>query len=120
MIGHWGTTVKEQKAEDELNRVRPAAAAHQEWVDRIRSKGYLLLILGENIGQLAVQKATFAVEQAKSKKGVLEGYTKVKTLNERNNRVAKARMDELAKKAAYDRARATPVGFIGKVSDASS
>ena len=104
-----------KKAEDELNRIKPAAAAYQESVERIRSKGYLFLIRNPNGGNFAVTRATFAIEQAKSKKVVLEGYTKIKTLNELNDQIAKARMDELAKKAAYDGVKATPVGFIGKV-----
>jgi hypothetical protein len=102
-------------AEDELNRIKPAAAAYQESVDRIRSKGYLFLILNPNDGTSALLHAKFAIEMAKSKKVVLEGYTKAKTLHELHDQIAKARMDELAKKATYDGAKAMPVGFIGKV-----
>ena len=104
-----------EQAEDELSRVKISPDPVSEWAERIRSKGYLLLITGSRWSkELAEKKATLAVELAKSKKVVLENYTRFKTLRELNDRAAKARMDELAKKACYDRVRATPVGFIGK------
>lgn len=75
-----------------------------------------MLVRGsERSKELAEKKATFSLETAKSKKLALERYTRVKTLRELNDRVAKASMDELAKKAAYDTVRATSVGFIGKI-----
>jgi len=46
---------------------------------------------------LAVKKASFAVEQAKSKRAVLESFAKAKTLGKLNNRVTKVREDELSK-----------------------
>ena len=61
-----------------------------------------------------MRKATFIVEQAKSKKAVLERYTRVNALRELKDQVAKARADELAKKAAYDEVSATELGPIGK------
>jgi hypothetical protein len=73
-----------------------------------------LLIRGVESKELAVRKATFIVEQARSKKVVLEGYTSVKALKELKNKVAKARADELAKKAAYDQVSANELGLIGK------
>ncbi len=103
------------QAQNELNRIQPAAIAHQEWFERIRSKGYLLFIRGENLGVLALTKAAFAVEQAQSRKRVLESYTKVKTLKKLNDQVAQAKVDEFAKKMAHERVKATDVGFTGKV-----
>jgi hypothetical protein len=102
------------KAEDKLECIKPAVAAYREWVERIQSKGYLLLIHHES-AELALAKAAFSIEQAKSRKMVLEGYTKVKTLELMKLRVAKARMNELAQKAAYDKMKAIPVSFIGQV-----
>ena len=90
------------KAEDQLNRVK----AEAEWADRIRSKGYLLLIRDDLSERLAVQRATFAVEQARTRKVVLEGYTKAKVIGGLAAQVEKARAIELVKKAAYDRLRA--------------
>ena len=104
-----------KQAEDELSGVATDATAVLEWAERIRSKRYLLLIRGVPSRESAVKRATFAVEQAKSKKFVLERYTRVKTLGNLNNQVAKTWMDELTKKGAYDKSKATPVGFIGRV-----
>jgi len=97
-----------KQAEDRLNRIRTPTT----WAERIRSKGYLLLIDDVWLKELAVRKAAFDLEQAKSKKHLLAVYTKFKTLEKLNKLIAKAREDELAKQAAYDRVRATPVGFI--------
>ena len=104
-----------KRAENDLNRIQPAAIAYQEWVERIRSKGYLLLIRGEGLGQLAVMRAASAVERAQDRKRVLENYTKVKALKKLNEQVAKAMVDELATKRTYEREKATDVVFIGKV-----
>jgi hypothetical protein len=101
-------------AEAELSAVTTYATAVAESVERIRSKGYLLLIHIVPSTQLALKKAAFGVEQARSEKAVLEGYTQVKTLKKLSDQFAKARTEELATKAAYDRMTATPVGFIGK------
>jgi hypothetical protein len=103
-------------AEDELRLIRSTRDPLLEWAERIESKGYLLSIRGPRYAkQLAEKKATFAIEQAKSKKTFLEKYTKVKTLKDLNDRLTKARADELASKAAYSRLRATPVGFFARV-----
>jgi HlyD family secretion protein len=105
-----------RQAENELSRIKTTADTISDWAERIRSKGYLLLVRGsERSKDLAEKMAAFSLESAKSKKLVLEGYTRVKRLKKLNDRVANARMDELAKQAAYDRLRATPVGFIGKI-----
>ena len=47
-----------------------------------------------------------AVEQARTKKVVLEGYTKAKVIGGLVAQVEKARAIELVKKAAYDQLRA--------------
>ena len=49
-----------------------------------------------------MQKAKFALEQAQTKKDVLEKYTKEKTIKELQAEVEKAKSDELAKKATYE------------------
>ncbi len=102
-----------KRAEDQL---RVATNAPPDWAEQIRAKGYLLFVNGPaHTRELSVKKATFEVEQARSKRHVLEYYTRVKTLEELNDRVAKARADESARKAAYERARAAGVGIIGKI-----
>ena len=102
-----------KRAEDQL---RVASNAPLEWAEQIRAKGYLLYVKGPALTrELNVRKATFEVEQARSKRHILENYTKVKTLEELNDRVVKARADESARKAAYERAKAAGVGIIGKV-----
>jgi HlyD family secretion protein len=103
-----------KRDEDALNYIKTARDTEWDWAERIRSKGYLLLIRGVESKELAVRKATFIVEQAKSKKAVLERYTRVKALKELKDQVAKARADELAKKAAYDEVSATELGPIGR------
>jgi hypothetical protein len=82
------------------------------WAERIRSKGYLLLIGGVPSRKLAVKKATFAIEQAKSKRVVLETYTKTVTLKKLNDRIAKATQDERATKTMYDRLMAARSGVM--------
>jgi len=104
-----------KQAENELKLIQPAASDHEEWVERIRSKGYLLFIRDENLGKMALTRAAFAVEQAQDRKRVMESYTKVKTLKKLNDLVAEAKVDELSKKMAYERVKATDVGFIGKI-----
>jgi hypothetical protein len=106
--------VEIKRDEDALNYIKTARDTEWDWAERIRSKGYLLLIRGVESKELAVRKATFIVEQAKSKKAVLERYTRVKALKELKDQVAKARADELAKKAAYDKVSANELGLIGK------
>jgi hypothetical protein len=103
------------QAQDQLIRVTTTLDPAQEWAEYIKSKGYLLLVNGAQSRTLALTKAMFAVEQARSKKLVLTEYTRGKTLADLNNRVAKARLDESARKAEFDKAKATPAGLIRKV-----
>jgi HlyD family secretion protein len=53
-------------------------------------------------GRLTLQR-TISIEHACTKLKVLEKYTKDKTIRELKSEVEKARADEQAKKAAYDR-----------------
>jgi hypothetical protein len=64
---------------------------------------------------LAVKKASVAIEQARPKRAVLVGYTKVKTLKQLNDSIVMALEHELAKKSACDRLKATRVGFFRKL-----
>ena len=104
-----------KRNEEALRKVRDATADDLEWARRIRDKGYLLLIRDDVSRRLAVQRAAFAVEQAATKKIVLEKYTKDKVLTGLKDRVAKSRVDEQTKKAAYERLTAGGVGVFGKV-----
>ena len=68
------------------------------------TKGFLSP--GENAGdKLSVAQARFKFEQEQTRKQVLEQYTKEKTLKGLQSEVEKAKSDELAKKAAYERDR---------------
>ena len=49
--------------------------------------------------ELALKKGRFALEQAQSKKKVLVGYTRDKTLKELKSEVEKARSDEPGEKS---------------------
>jgi HlyD family secretion protein len=105
--------VEVKQAEGQL---RVATNAPPDWAERIRAKGYLLFVTSYAPSRkLNIKKAVFAAEQARSKRQVLEKYTKVKTLKELNDRVAKSRADETVMKAAYERAKTAGVGIIGKV-----
>ena len=71
-----------------------------EWSQRMYKKGYVSLAT-RNSELLALQKARFALEQAQTKKKVLEDFTRGKTVKELKSEVEKARSDELAKKATW-------------------
>jgi RNA polymerase sigma factor (sigma-70 family) len=84
-------------AESDLSRSRDRL----DWAKRMLEK--------KRIGQaqkiseeLNNKKAAFALEQAQSKKHVLDKYTKGKTFKELMSEVEKARSDELAKKATLE------------------
>jgi RNA polymerase sigma factor (sigma-70 family) len=81
-------------AASDLNRVIDRV----EWASRMRDKGYVTQEQVTN-EDLALQKAVFAIEQAMSKRKVLEKYTKEKTTKELKSEVEKARADMLAKRA---------------------
>jgi HlyD family secretion protein len=54
----------------------------------------------------ALDRAVFAFEQAQTKKQVLQAYTKDVTIMKLKSEVERARADELAKRAAYERDQA--------------
>jgi hypothetical protein len=103
-----------KQAEDELNEVLKWASSNVDWAERIRSKGWLLYYHAVS-GDLTVKRAKFAVEQARSQKLVLAGYTKGKTEKELSDHVASALADELEKKAAYLKLKLRPRGFLGRL-----
>jgi hypothetical protein len=103
-----------REAEDDLNRILNPTSTETDWSERIESKGWLLFYRGLS-KELRVKQATFALEQAQSQKLVLEEYTKVQKEKVLKDRVAKARAEELAKKAAYLRMQSTPVGLFGRL-----
>jgi multidrug resistance efflux pump len=61
---------------------------------------------GSTAEQRALQRATVALEQAQTKRNVLERYTKTTTVQRLRSEVEKARADELAQRAAYEREQA--------------
>jgi HlyD family secretion protein len=72
------------------------------WSDRMYEKGHVSK--AQNIAdKVSLQQKVFAFEQARTKMSVLQKYTRIKTLNALNSDLAKAKSDELAKKAVYDR-----------------
>jgi HlyD family secretion protein len=72
-----------------------------DWATRMHAKGYVskASLTAEDI---ALQKAVFAVQQAVSKRSILEKYTKDKTIKGLQAEVASACSDELGKKATWD------------------
>jgi HlyD family secretion protein len=72
-----------------------------DWARRMYVKGYVSKAMWMSEDQ-ALKKARFALEQAETKKKVLEQYTKHKTIKELKSEVEKAHSDELAKKATYE------------------
>lgn len=84
-------------AESDLKR----AEDRVDWSDRMLEKGYVSL--SQNISEkLALQRAKFSLEQAQTKRTVLEKYTKDKTVKELQSEVEKARSDELAKQSTWE------------------
>jgi beta-lactamase regulating signal transducer with metallopeptidase domain len=73
-----------------------------EWARRMFVKGFIAktVLVSE---EQALKKARFTLEQAQSKKKVLVDYTKGTTIKELKSEVEKARSDELAKKATWER-----------------
>jgi HlyD family secretion protein len=75
------------------------------WARRMFDKGFVSMATKVS-EELNFKKAQFTLEQAQSKKKVLEEYTKAKTIKERKSEVKKARADELDKKVAWKQAEA--------------
>jgi multidrug resistance efflux pump len=72
-----------------------------DWSNRMFQKGHFSE--GQYIAdKVSLQQKVFALEQARTKKDVLEKYTKTKTAKELKSEVEKARSNELAKHAAWE------------------
>jgi hypothetical protein len=87
------------------------AADRLEWAKRMYGKGSLSK--AQQVSEeLSLQKTKFALEQAQTRKKVLVDYTMGKMLKELESEVEKARSDELARKADYDRLKAIGTGLL--------
>jgi multidrug resistance efflux pump len=85
------------RAESDLKR----SEDRLDWSDKMLKKGYISL--DQNISEkLALKRAKFALEQAQTKKSVLEVFTKDKTIKELKSEVEKARSGELARQATWE------------------
>jgi HlyD family secretion protein len=82
-----------------------------EWSNRMLARGAVSKDQNR-ADEMTLKQKTFALEQAQSRKKVLEEYTRQKTLKELQSEVEKAKADELARKAAYERERAALKGWI--------
>lgn len=84
-------------AEAERNR----AQDRLEWSNRMTQKKYISV--AQNIAdKVSLQQKNFALEQAQTKRTVLEKFTKDKTIKELRSDVEKAKSDELAKQQTWD------------------
>ena len=89
-------TAKGEEALAESDKKR--AEDRVVWANHMLEKNYISL--AQQISEhLALQRAVFALEQAQTKKKVLEDYTYEKTVMELKSEVEKAKADELAKQA---------------------
>jgi RND family efflux transporter MFP subunit len=84
-------------AESDLSRQEDRV----DWARRMHEKGYVSLATKVS-EELALKKAQFALDQAKTKKTVLVDFTKKKTVKELKSEVEKSLSDELAKKATWE------------------
>ena len=83
----------------ESDRIR--AEDRLEWSAKMLEKGFVSR--GQNISDmLTLQRAKFSLEQARTKRAVLEKYTKEKTLKDLTSEVEKAHSEELASQAKWD------------------
>jgi len=83
-------------AESDLRR----AEDRLEWARRMFDKGYVSAAT-KTSEALSHKKAVFSLEQAQSKKKVLEDFVRAKTIKQLRSDVEKARADELAKENAW-------------------
>jgi hypothetical protein len=75
-----------------------------DWMKRVAERGGISV--EQRVSEeLAFLRARFILEQAQSKREVLEKYTKPKTLSELKARIAKARAEELSKQQAWELAK---------------
>jgi HlyD family secretion protein len=91
-------------AESDLSR----SEDRLDWARRMLDKGYVSQST-KNSEELSHKKAVFALEQARSKKKVLEEYTRDKTIKELKAEVEKAHSAELAKQGALDQEKAREI-----------
>jgi multidrug resistance efflux pump len=90
------------------------AEDRMEWSDRMLQKGYISQ--AENIrDKLKLQRAQIGLEQAETKKTVLEKYTKAKTVSVLKSAVERTREDEAVKEAVYKQEQATRAGLLRQV-----
>lgn len=81
------------------------AQENDEWAPRVAEKR-LLVMTNKPALDLSVMKARLALDQAEHKKSVLMNSTRVKTVNQLENSVKKARDDEAEKWAVWLREEA--------------
>jgi hypothetical protein len=75
------------------------------WAKRMFEKGFVSIATKAS-EELSFKEAQFALEQARSKKKLLVDHTKAKTVKGLQADVEKARAEELAKQAAWEREKA--------------
>jgi hypothetical protein len=93
---------------------RTRAADRVEWSSRMLHKGYLSKGRVYSEG-LAFRRAVFSEEQALERMKGLQKSTRDQTTQELRSEVAKARADEAAKKATFDRERAKLAKLKGEI-----
>jgi thioredoxin-like negative regulator of GroEL len=82
-----------------------------EWSNRMLAKG--AVSKAQNVADAVdLEQRKFALEQAQTRLEVLERYTREKTLKELQSEVDKAKRDEQARKAAYERRKAAVQRWI--------
>jgi hypothetical protein len=65
--------------------------------------------------KVSLQQKQFAYQKALTSKQVLEKYTKAKTVKELQSEVSKARAQEMARKSAFERVKATGGSLIRRI-----
>jgi multidrug resistance efflux pump len=96
-------------AEADLKR----AEDRLDWSRKMKDKGYVS-VAQYTSDQLTLQQALFQVEQARTKRNLLEKHTTGKTIKELKSEVEKARAEEQAKKLAWDEAKSAAAKLAGE------
>jgi hypothetical protein len=86
------------EAKERLARIKALLTNHSASDFVLENNDTALVFNAENLERIC----KFALEQAESKKEVLEKYTKSKTVKELNSEVEKTRSDELARQATWE------------------
>jgi HlyD family secretion protein len=95
------------EADDELRRARATLEQEKAELEKELDKFRRNPLAGNPFPfRLAIKKAEFRVEQAESQRKVLVQYTQSKRLKKLRSEVEKARSDELAKHATWEREKA--------------